>query len=339
MKNPAEPDPEEGPSFLPQRVHIRWRKILLRGLGAAALTAAALGGAHRMAAKSGAAELPNVPVATAGGNQLWADVAWDDGWRVQTHVWTGHARLLDEDNVRQAWGSRAKCAAKLAERRANGDARATRDKAVVLLHGLWRTRRAMADLGAAFDEAGYDVIDIGYPSTRRSVAEHSAQVAELLDGLVGDGVELSFVTHSLGSLVVRDLLKREGDAWRSQHKLGRAVFIAAPSNGAALANFAKRIPGAFAIYGKPSKEIASGLAARLAVPNIPFATIAAGRGTEDGWNPLIPGDDDGVVGVEEAQLKGSSAHLTVEGVHTFVMEDAKVIAATLSFIESGALTD
>ncbi len=335
--SPSDADVPMGDSFLPQRVRIRWRKVLLRGLGVALVGVGVFGGVHRLAAKSENQELPNLPVATAGGNQLWTDVAWDDGWRVQTHVWTGHARLLDDSDVRQSWGSREKCEGKLAARRSSGDAGAPKQKAVVLLHGLWRTRRAMAELGTAFGAAGYDVIDVGYPSTRRSVAEHSAQVAELLNGLAGEGVELSFVTHSLGSLVVRDLLAREGDPWRSHHTPGRAVFIAAPSSGAALANFADRIPGAFAIYGKPSKEIAAGLAAKLAAPKIPFATIAAGRGTDDGWNPLIPGDDDGVVGVSETRLEGAADHLTVEGVHTFVMEDEGVIAATLKFIESGRL--
>ncbi len=336
---PDDGDAAMGSSFLPEAVRFRWRKVLVRGLGVAVVTAVAIGCVHRWAAKSEGQELPNLEVATAGGNQLWTDVAWDDGWRVQTHVWTGHARLLDEDNVRRTWGSRKKCEAKLAERRAGGDAAAPREKAVVLLHGLWRTRRAMKDLGTAFEAAGYDVIDIGYPSTRREVSEHAAQVAELLDGLKGEGVELSFVTHSLGSLVVRDLLAREDDPWREHHRPGRAVFIAAPSSGAALANFAERIPGAFAIYGKPSKEIASGLAANLPTPSIPFATIAAGRGTDDGWNPLIPGDDDGVVGVAETRLEGSTAHLTVEGMHTFVMEDEDVIAATLRFVEEGRFVD
>jgi hypothetical protein len=334
--SPEDADGSIGASFLPEAVRFQWRKWTVRGLAGIVLTVSALGCVHRFAAKSDSQPLPNLPVATAGGNQLWTDVAWDDGWRVQTHVWTGHARLLDEGNVRRTWGSREKCEAQLAARRTKGDARAPREKAVVLLHGLWRTRRAMSDLGAAFEAAGYDVIDIGYPSTRRSVAEHAAQVAELLNGLAGEDVELSFVTHSLGSLVVRDLLARKDDPWRAHHTPARAVFIAAPSSGAALANFAERIPGAFAVYGKPSREIASGLAAKLSAPTIPFATIAASRGTEDGWNPLIPGDDDGVVGVSETHLEGSAAHLTVKGTHTFVMEDGQVIGATLRFIDAGS---
>ncbi len=323
--------------FLPSRIRIRWRRLLVRSAAGIALGAAVLGCAHQLAARSGPKTLPNLPVATAGGQQLWADVAWDGGWRVQTHVWTEHARLLDPGDVRRAWGSKEACLTSLEGRRERGEAGEPRERAVVLLHGLWRTRGAMTKLSAAFDEAGDDVIDIAYPSTRRKVAEHSAQVAELLNVLPGEGVELSFVTHSLGSLVVRDLLAREGDAWRERQQLGRAVFIAAPSGGAALANFGSRIPGALALYGKPSREIAAGLADALPAPQIPFALIAACRGTEDGWNPLIPGDDDGVVGVAETQLPGAADSMAVRGMHSFVMQDDEVVEATLRFVEQGRL--
>ncbi len=320
--------------FLPGRIEIRWRRLVTKAAAAMGVAALVLGCAHRLAAESGPEPLPNLALPTAGGQQFWADVAWDDDWRVQTHVWTGHARLLDEDDIRRAWGSREACERELRNRRARGEAAEPRKKAVVLLHGLWRTRDAMGDLAAAFDEEGYDTIDVAYPSTRRTIAEHSAQLAELLDQLPSDDVELSFVTHSLGSLIVRDLLAREGDAWRKKHRLGRAVFIAAPSTGAAMASVGARIPGALWIYGKPSQEIASGKTKELPIPPIPFALIAASRGTEEGWNPLIPGDDDGVVGVAETHLPGASSHLTLRGTHTFIMHDESAIDATLAFIQT-----
>ena len=53
---------------------------------------------------SGTMNLPNLPTPTFGGLHLWADVRWQDGWRIQKHVWTGHHRLLDPSGVRRAWG-------------------------------------------------------------------------------------------------------------------------------------------------------------------------------------------------------------------------------------------
>ncbi|MGB0330618.1 MAG: hypothetical protein ACPGPE_02230, partial [Planctomycetota bacterium] len=78
------------------------RPLLLALLGVAALT----GGTYALAAGSDRA-LPNLALPTLGGSQLWADLAVEGGWRVQRHVWTGHARLLDRDDVRRAWGSEA----------------------------------------------------------------------------------------------------------------------------------------------------------------------------------------------------------------------------------------
>lgn len=306
-----------------------------RRAAAAALAAAALFGCHRLAAHAGTT-LPNLPLPTAGGNQLWADVAWDDGWRVQQHVWTGHARLLDDGDVRRAWGGVDACRGALRARRVRGEARADTAPVVVLLHGLWRTRDAMAPLAEALRVEGYAVVDVAYPSTRRTIEEHAAQVAELLDGLPGEGREVSFVTHSLGALVTRALLARSADPWRARHRLGRAVFLAPPHRGSALARLGARVPGALALYGAPSREIAEGVAGRLPAPPMPFLDVAAARDTAEGWNPWVPGDDDGVVAVAETHLAGEEAHLVVRGTHTFMMGSEAAIDAAVAFLRGDA---
>lgn len=61
------------------------------------------------------AENPNAALPTLGGTQLWADEHLRGGWRIQRHVWTGHYRLLDSNNVRHAWGSYADCLIRLSE--------------------------------------------------------------------------------------------------------------------------------------------------------------------------------------------------------------------------------
>lgn len=293
-------------------------------------------GCHAAAARSGQL-LPNLALPTGGGNQLWADIAWSDGWRVQQHAWTGHARVLDRGDVRRAWGSEEACREVLMERAERRVGVSSEAPVAVLLHGLWRSRDSMGALREALEVEGYEVVDVAYPSTQDSIARHAERVAGVLDGIGGEGREVSFVTHSLGALVTRALLAREGDAWRARHELGRAVFIAAPQGGAALAEFGARIPGALSIYGVPSRELASGVADELPAPAIPFLNVAASRGTEEGWNPLVPGDDDGVVAVSETHLEGEAGHLLVEGVHTFVMEDEAVVGAACDFLRGGGL--
>ena len=51
--------------------------------------------------------LPNIPFPTMGGIWFWEDLVIDKktGWRLQQHTITKHVRILDDQDVRRAWGS------------------------------------------------------------------------------------------------------------------------------------------------------------------------------------------------------------------------------------------
>lgn len=315
-----------------RRTNDRWRRAWL---GIAVCVA--------LGCATGEAGLPNAPLPTLGGAQLWADVAWSDGWRVQRHAWTGHHRLLDDANVRRAWGGEEPCRAVVAEREARRAAEREREREgsehlVVLLPGLGRTRGSLATLHAALAADGYRVASLAYPSTRGTLDEHAADVARVLDGV--RGVErVSFVTHSLGGRVVQRLLARD-DAWRRRIDVGRVVQIAPPNRGSRLGRLASGAPPLTWLMGpalaevaepEPEPEAEAGGAERY----VPFGVIAGVRGTPHGWNPLLPGDDDGVVSLDETRLAGPHARLCVRGLHTFLMDDAAVVAATRGFLTSG----
>ncbi len=51
----------------------------------------------------------NIPAATLGGKQFWADEFVHGSWRIQRNVLSGHYRLLDPDNTRRAWGTWDHC--------------------------------------------------------------------------------------------------------------------------------------------------------------------------------------------------------------------------------------
>ena len=62
------------------------------------------------------------------------------------------------------------------------------------------------------------------------------------------------------------------------------------------------------------------MTATLPPPPGEFAIIAGVRGTPDGFNPLIDGDDDGTVALSETHLDGVADRMTVPGgVHSFLM--------------------
>lgn len=49
--------------------------------------------------------LPNVKSATLGGNVFWVTLRHKNGWKLQQNVFTEHYRILDQNNIRHAWGT------------------------------------------------------------------------------------------------------------------------------------------------------------------------------------------------------------------------------------------
>lgn len=53
----------------------------------------------------GEISMPNIPLKTWGGHVFWNNIAECNGWRLQQNMFTQHARILDENDVRIAWGT------------------------------------------------------------------------------------------------------------------------------------------------------------------------------------------------------------------------------------------
>lgn len=49
--------------------------------------------------------LPNIPMPVLDGGVFWSTIASWNGLRLQQHHLSRHARILDQDNVRIAWGT------------------------------------------------------------------------------------------------------------------------------------------------------------------------------------------------------------------------------------------
>lgn len=276
---------------------------------------------------------PNIRFFTLGGRQFWADVFIYGGWRIQQNVLTGHHRLLDPRDVRYCIGTLEQCRRAFDdERRAQHIAPRGRH-AVLLIHGLGRSKDSLARLERALQDAGYEAVAISYPSTRRSLVEHGDQLDQLLNGLE-DVDTVSFVTHSLGGLLLRQALARDS-AWRTRIALGRAVMLAPPNQGAAIADAMQGFSPYHLVFGRAGRDVTSEVAAKLPSPPLPVGIIAGGLGDGDGHNPLLDGDDDGVVRVAETHLPDEADFLLVDSLHTFIMDAPEVIAAVQSFLRTG----
>jgi hypothetical protein len=49
--------------------------------------------------------MPNIPFPTMGGEVFWNNIAKYNGWNLQQNMITHHARIIDKNNVRIAWGT------------------------------------------------------------------------------------------------------------------------------------------------------------------------------------------------------------------------------------------
>ncbi len=267
--------------------------------------------------------------------QLWADREVYAGWRVQQHVLLGHCRLLDLEQTVRDFGWGEACSAALQAARRDAGLAPQGPHLVLLLHGMGRSPflfRAMArDLRAA----GFEAVAISYPSLTDDIAAHASQIEGILAR--AEGVErVSFVTHSLGGLVVRELLNREG-AWREDLALGRVVMIAPPNQGSELAEALGDFPLYHWIGGPAAGEIAAGPPFAPLPDFLDVAVIAGGTAGGKGFNPLLSHNNDGIVTLGETALPGTRDWLMVPALHTVIAGHPAAIAATRRFLETGRL--
>jgi len=279
---------------------------------------------------------PNIPTKTLGGREFWGDVAFRQGWRIQQNVFTDHFRLIDPADVRQAWGTERECRAKLAEIAAARSIAPMTGKAVILIHGIGRSSKSMWPLVRPLQEDGYTVVPFDYPSTRIPIEESAAYLRRVIESLEGID-EIDLVVHSMGGLVVRSSLAGEPDK-----RLRRMVMLGVPNLGAEMASLVENQPLFRAIYGEAGQQLVGGqsaFAAGLPTPKFEFAVIAGARGTGEGFNPLIPGDDDGTVTVASTRLPGARDFLTVSALHSLLIGNRDAIAATRRFLKEGMLRE
>lgn len=286
-------------------------------------------------------DFPNLRTPTLGGKQFWTDHLWRQGWRVQQNALTGSWRLLDPKNVRHAWGSRAACVEAL--KQLVPENTLPTQHAVILMHGLMRSASSMSGLSESLTkQPEFSVVAFEYASTRSSISEHAQALRDVLDGLPPQ-VQLSFVGHSMGNIVVRHMI---GDLIRANDtamlkRIQHVVMLGPPNQGASIAKQLSKT-GVFGwVTGQGGLELGpdwENFEAQLATPHCPFG-IVAGRLPDMGLvNPLVEGEGDFVVSVEETKLEGAADFLEVPRLHSFLMDDPAVQAAVVQFLKTNRFT-
>lgn len=279
---------------------------------------------------TGEGERPNALMPTMGGAQFWNDEKLHGGWRVQRNVLTDHCRLLDEDDVRRAWGEKAECAQALRTRRVDGLVRDNPRRLVLLVHGLAGYNWTFRSMKPALEQAGHTTELWNYASTQGSLMEHVEAFHHMMNALE-HVEEVTFVAHSLGGLLLRQALADENQPWRARIKASGLVMIGTPNQGAALADRFKDDGWFRAAFEGVGQDLTSGYARKIPAPSVPYKLVA-GRLNGEG-NPLIPGPDDGMVAVSEVYIKPTDKPLILEAGHAGLTAEGEVIALVKAFLE------
>jgi pimeloyl-ACP methyl ester carboxylesterase len=205
------------------------------------------------------------------------------------------------------------------------------EEIVVLLHGIANVPISMKYLEDNLEEAGYRVYNLGYPSTGETIEKAAALVREKVLAIKGAD-RINFVGHSMGNLVIRKMLGK------SLPGLGRIVMIAPPNQGSLVAEQLENLDLYKWIFGPAGQELPADNRAffeKLPIPDCEFGIIAGGRGTDEGYNPLLPGDDDGTVAVEETKLKGAADFIVINRTHTLILFAPETVKQTIHFLKNG----
>ncbi|MDQ8185193.1 hypothetical protein QEH53_06350 [Pelagicoccus sp. SDUM812002] len=191
----------------------------------------------------------------------------------------------------------------------------------------------METMRPLFEKSGYAVENIGYPSRRMPVSQLAELVRAKLEGVAKRFDRLHFVTHSMGGILLRQILRSDRIA-----NLGRCVMLAPPSKGSHVVD---RLGSWFFfrwLNGPAGCELGTGSnAAPVLLGPVDFevGVIAGTRSINVILSLMIPGPDDGKVAVSHARLEGQSAFLQVPISHSFIMRNKVVQANALAFLQTG----
>jgi triacylglycerol lipase len=205
---------------------------------------------------------------------------------------------------------------------------------VILLHGLWRSRRAMDPLARSLHASGFATLNLPYPSTRLSIPQLVRQLRPVIERESGTR-DTIWLTHSLGGILARALIV---DGTPPPKRL---AMLAPPNQGSEIVDHLGTSPMLSRFLGPAGRELGThGTPSHLPLPPdfVETMIIMGRRSTIPFFRPLLAGDNDGIVTVERGKIPGCRRFHIVDADHTFIQVHPDTIRLCLDFFREPEIT-
>ena len=206
---------------------------------------------------------------------------------------------------------------------------------VYLLHGYGGLGIELGEIQTAIENEGFISEIFIYPSLVTDVDSVGNRLFWKIQKENYDTV--SFVTHSLGTLVVRSIYEHL-DSLTIFPFIHRFVMIAPPNNGSPVADFFAQFSFVKQIIGPNINNITTNPltgAGKYPIPTCEVGLIAGSFSGKRGYNIFVKGDNDGVLIPEQTKLGIEKDIVFVKASHIGLLFNKTVIKYVTAFLEHG----
>ena len=206
---------------------------------------------------------------------------------------------------------------------------------VYILHGYAGTMMQMDKIYKGLKHEGYVAENYTYPCFTKVIDSIGHDLYLKVKRENYDTV--SFVTHSMGALVVRSMYNYI-DATYHFPFIFRFVMLAPPNKGTEIADFFSN-PALDLILGPNialMRTDQDSYAYKLPIPTCEVGLIVGIKGKQPWFNPFIKDDNDGTVSIKRAILGNEKEIVTVKSMHILMPLRKKVVTLINRFMKTGS---
>lgn len=201
---------------------------------------------------------------------------------------------------------------------------------VYLLHGYAGWGKQMNLIKKTLEkDSSFSCEIFAYPSMSTDI---DTIAKNLYEKILSDDVDsISFVTHSMGALVVRAMYQYLDSTTRFPH-IYRIVMIAPPNQGSPVADFVSQFELLNRIGGPNLENLTTDEetgASKYPVPSCEIGIIIGTRST-----PLLKGENDGLVQAEDAKLGVEQDMVFVKSLHQTLLSKKEVAKFVYNFLKN-----